>query len=322
MPGAGAAPGDSGMPGDGGGSGAGGVSGPGGVSGAGEAPGDGGMPDGGGASARVAQSHRARGMAESFGVDAARYDRTRPRYPAELVDRIVAAAPGPDVLDVGTGTGIVARQLAAAGCRVLGVEVDARMAAFARAHGTDVEVARFEEWDPAGRAFDAVVAGQTWHWIDPIAGAAQAGRALRPGGLLAAFWNAGDPPPALAEAFAAVNRRVLPEATMLHRAAPAAGYGALVDKAADGLRQAGGFDEPARWQLTWEQPYTRDEWLDLLPTQGGYTRLPPDRLAELLAGVGAAIDESGGAFVVRYTTVALAAARRDATPTSPDPAAA
>src|ERR1700748_2323319 len=97
--------------------------------------------------------HQERQIAESFGVDASRYDRTRPPYPAALIDRIVADGPGPDVVDVGCGTGIVARQLQAAGCRVLGVEPDARMAEFARHSGVDVEIATFETWEPAGRRF-------------------------------------------------------------------------------------------------------------------------------------------------------------------------
>lgn len=71
-------------------------------------------------------------IAESFGSDAARYDRARPCYPAALVERIVAASPGPGILDVGCGTGIAARQFQAAGCRVLGVDPDARMADLAR----------------------------------------------------------------------------------------------------------------------------------------------------------------------------------------------
>ncbi|MGH3439246.1 MAG: methyltransferase domain-containing protein, partial [Sciscionella sp.] len=81
------------------------------------------------------EPHRARQVAESFGVDAERYDRTRPRYPATLVERIVVASPGPDVVDVGCGTAVAARQFQAAGCRVLGVEPDARMAEFARRSG-------------------------------------------------------------------------------------------------------------------------------------------------------------------------------------------
>jgi hypothetical protein len=61
------------------------------------------------------------------------------------------------------------------------------MAEFARHAGLEVEVAKFEDWDAAGRAFHAVVSGQTWHWVDPVAGAAKAAQALRAYGRLAAF---------------------------------------------------------------------------------------------------------------------------------------
>jgi SAM-dependent methyltransferase len=83
-------------------------------------------------------------MAESFGIDPERYDRARPRYPDALVQRIVAGRTGSETLDVGCGTGIEARQFQAAGCVVLGVEPDARMAEFARARGLEVDVAGFE----------------------------------------------------------------------------------------------------------------------------------------------------------------------------------
>jgi len=58
------------------------------------------------------------------------------------------------VLDVGCGTGIAARQFQAAGCAVLGVDPDERMAAYARERGLEVEVSTFETWEPAGRTFD------------------------------------------------------------------------------------------------------------------------------------------------------------------------
>src|SRR3984885_16106882 len=134
------------------------------------------------------ETHQIREMAESFGTNPERYDRARPRYPDALIERIVAASPGPRVLDVGCGTGIAARQFQAAGCRVLGVEPDARMAALARRFGVEAEVAKFEAWDSGGRAFDTVIAGQAWHWVDPVAGAVKAAQVLRPGGRLAVFW--------------------------------------------------------------------------------------------------------------------------------------
>jgi hypothetical protein len=46
--------------------------------------------------AREPEMHQHREAAESFGTDAERYDRTRPPYPGALVERIVAASPGPD----------------------------------------------------------------------------------------------------------------------------------------------------------------------------------------------------------------------------------
>ncbi|WP_216892759.1 class I SAM-dependent methyltransferase [Nocardia alni] len=255
--------------------------------------------------------HRARAVAESFGADAARYDRTRPAYPAALIARILEVAPGRDVLDVGGGTGIVARQFQAAGCTVLGVEPDARMAEFARGTGVDTEVATFEDWDPVGRRFDAVVAGTAWHWVDPVAGAEQAARVLRPGGLFAPFHHVFQPPPEVGEALGEVYRRVAPDLPAVNRPTRSALdlYRPHFDKTAETIRATGDFGEPQEWHFEWQRIYTRDEWLDQLPTTGLLTRLPTDRLDELLAGVGDAIDALGGSFTMPYTTVAVTAAR-------------
>jgi SAM-dependent methyltransferase len=273
------------------------------------------------------EPHRERQMAESFGVDARRYDRARPRYPDALVQRVVAASPGHDVLDVGCGTGIAARQFHEAGCTVLGVEPDERMAEFARRGsveagveagveggvegGVEVEVATFEAWDPAGRTFDAVIAGQAWHWVDPVVGAAKAARVLRPGGRLAVFWHVFEPPSEVADAFAEVYQRVVPDSPFASQRGRRGidVYQGMSTTAAKGIEQAGGFGGPERWRFDWERSYTRDEWLDLLPTTGALTRLPADKLAEVLAGVGAAIDAIGGGFTMSYATVAVTAAR-------------
>jgi SAM-dependent methyltransferase len=261
------------------------------------------------------EAHQAREIAESFGVDAERYDRARPRYPDALVQRIVAASPGPGVLNVGCGTGIEARQFQGAGCTVLGVEPDARMADFARRSGIEVEVATFEAWEAAGRTFDATIAGTAWHWIDPVAGAAKAAQVLRPGGLLAPFWHVFQLPPDVTQAFAAVYQRVVPDSPFTFqpdRQGPDA-YQPLLTKAANGIREVNGFSNPEQWRFDWEQSYTRDELLDLMPTQGHLTRLPPDKLAEVLEGVGAAIDALGGSVTMPYTTMAVTAVRTSAT---------
>ena len=256
------------------------------------------------------EPHQQRQAAESFGSDPERYDRARPRYPDVLIERIAAGAAGGLVLDVGVATGIVARQFQAAGCQVLGVDPDARLAEFARHSGVEVEVSTFEAWEAAGREFDAVVCGESWHWVDPVAGASKAAEVLRPGGRLAVFWNTGQPAGGLDEAFAVVYRRVLSESLVarLGKRAMEEAHLAMSAKAAAGMRTTGAFDEPEQWRFEWAQSYTRDEWLDALQTSGG--AIPESQLADLLEGVGDAIDTVGGSFTMNYVTFAVTAVRR------------
>ncbi|AYN43482.1 class I SAM-dependent methyltransferase [Streptomyces dangxiongensis] len=245
-------------------------------------------------------------------MDAERYDRARPPYPDALVDRIVTASPGRDVLDVGAGTGIEARQFQAAGCTVLGIEPDERMAAFARRSRVEVEVARFEDWQPAGRQFDAVIAGTAWHWVDPVAGAAKAAQVLRPGGRLAPFHHVPQLPEEVIDALAEAHRQVAPDSPLdlgLLKGSALDASRPLFARITDGIRQTGRFSEPEQWRFAWERTYTREEWLDQLPTFGALTRLPADELAEVLDSVGAVIDTLGGHVTVPYITVAVTSTR-------------
>lgn len=250
-------------------------------------------------------------MAESFGVDPERYDRARPRYPDELVTAVLAASPGKEILNVGCGTGIEGRQFRAHGTVVLGVEPDERMAEFAR-RGFPVEVAKFEEWAPAGRTFDALVSGQAWHWVDPVAGAAKAAQVLRPGGRFAAFWHVFMPPEEISHALADALRRAMPDSPFsgnyLKSPSPDA-YQPMLDKAAAGLAETGAFAETENWRYDWTQNYSRDEWLDLLATQGGVTVATPEQRDQVLAEVGAAIDARGGHLTTNYSTAVVTAVR-------------
>jgi SAM-dependent methyltransferase len=226
------------------------------------------------------------------------------------VARIASGVCGRVALDVGIGTGVAARPFRDAGFRVLGVEVDARMAAFARSDGFEVELARFEEWDPAGRMFDLVIAGTTWHWIEPAAGANVAARILRADGRLAVFWNVARLPPDLAAAFAAVYRRVVPEMAFLSMPAdPLAGYQPILAATTDAIRAADAFAEPQRYEIEWERTYAVDQWQAQVPTFGGHGQLSAAQLIALLDGIGAAIGDAGSHFTARYTALAITADR-------------
>ncbi|GHH53351.1 class I SAM-dependent methyltransferase [Lentzea cavernae] len=251
-------------------------------------------------------------LAISFGAEAARYDRTRPPYPQELVDRLAAASPGPRVVEVGCGTGVLSRQLRAAGLDVLGVEHDERMAGFARGTGVAVEVAKFEAWDPAGREFDAVVAGQSWHWVDPEAGPRQAARVLRPGGVFVALWHVFGTPEPIADAFAEAYDEVAPHLT--HRVGHSydeafEAYQAGCVRTGEAFLATGAFSKAEQWRARWERAFTTAEYLDLMRTMSPMALLGAEQVTELLDRVGRAIDVIGGGFTMRYSTLAVAVTR-------------
>jgi len=259
-------------------------------------------------------------IVELFGLDAERYDRVRPRYPSAMVEAIVAAIPGPDVLDIGVGTGIAARQFQAAGCKVLGIDPDAEIADLARRFGVDVEVAKFEKWESGGRKFDAVISGQAWHWVDAaVVGAAKAAHVLRPGGQLAVFWSVFQPPADIRDAFTEVYRRVLPASQKhkepflrMKRVPKPDDFSIVCAEAADGMRQTGMFRDLKEWRFDGARDYTRDEWLDVVPTFGAAAgRISVATRKELLDGIGAVLDAAGGGFTLSYTAVVATATRTD-----------
>ncbi len=240
--------------------------------------------------------HRQRERAESFGAAAADYDRYRPSYPDPLIDALAALRPRA-VLDVGCGTGKAARLLARRGLDVLGVEIDPKMAAVAQSHGVRVEVAGFEDWDPARRTFDLITCAQAWHWVDPAIGAPKAAALLRAGGTMALFWNyeeIGDDSRVIVDG---VYRELAPE--LLHEASNTPG-----DRA-DDLRRTGAFGDVTTQTFEWQRTLSATDWVGKVATQSNHLLLGPRRLTEVRARLLAALDAAGGEVHMTGGTYAI-----------------
>lgn len=216
---------------------------------------------------------------------AALYDRHRPPYPAALFDDLASLRPA-QVLDVGSGTGKAAVPLLSRGLSVLGVEPDEQMAAVARGHGIPVELATFETWDDAGRRFELLTCGASWHWIDPALGAAKAARVLRRGGTLSRFWVYEVPAEPAASVLRDVYRSLAPQATPYMSLPPG--------EWADPIADTEAFSSPETRTYQWTRTLSAEEWVAMVTTFSDHQTLAAERLGLLQQALRAAIEAVGG----------------------------
>ncbi len=132
-------------------------------------------------------------MQVDFGRTSSDYAKHRAGFPEAFFTRLAREGvlrPGLRAVDVGTGTGTIARGLARHGCSVTALDVSAPMLESARGLATgaglsiDFREAPAERTGLPSNAYDLFVAGQCWHWFDRPAAAREAARLLVPGGRL------------------------------------------------------------------------------------------------------------------------------------------
>jgi SAM-dependent methyltransferase len=134
----------------------------------------------------------------SFGALAETYDAVRPPWPEETVDWLLGSPDGPlRVLDLGAGTGLGTRTIAALDHTVVALDPAAGMLAALDAADLppqvrsriQTRVAAAEQLEDADASVDAATAFQAWHWFDADQVARECARVLRPGGWLGLAWH-------------------------------------------------------------------------------------------------------------------------------------
>ncbi|HEY4314613.1 MAG TPA: methyltransferase domain-containing protein [Actinomycetes bacterium] len=257
-------------------------------------------------------------LAATFDADAERYERARPRYPAELfadLGGLAGLAPGARVLEVGPGTGQATRGLLAEGWRVVAVERGPALAAVARRElaGTDlrVDVGTFETWPPDGHdedPFDAVVSATAWHWVDPDIGYRHATDLLGPGGSIALIGTThvlpadGDP------FFVDVQRVYARFGEVLEGGPPMPAD--VADPFVEDIAASGLFHPATVRRYLWPHTYTAEEYVDVLSTYSNTLTMPEPQRRDFLAGVTAMIRDRPGGTVTKHYLNHLVAARR------------
>ena len=211
-------------------------------------------------------------MSVNWDRTAADYASFRAGFPDEFYDRLGAdgianGGARKHALDLGTGTGTLARGLAVRGWRVTGLDISADMIGAARrldaAAGIDVDylVARSEATGLPAAAFDLVSAGTCWHWFDRPAAAREVHRLLKPKGrLVVAAMEWQSRPGNVVSATCALIRRHNPRW-------PSDQLGFRFEWAED--VSAVGFAIVDRFQFDVAVPYTHETWRGRIRASAG-----------------------------------------------------
>jgi SAM-dependent methyltransferase len=132
---------------------------------------------------------------ERFSDRAEAYAKYRPGYPDDMLRLLEAVvAPAAAVADIGSGTGILTRELLKSGYDVWAVEPNEGMrraaeqalngcAAFWSVHGT-AEATTLED-----RTIDLITCAQAFHWFDRVQTRLEFSRILKSNGWTALIWN-------------------------------------------------------------------------------------------------------------------------------------
>ena len=225
-------------------------------------------------------------LASSFGGVASHYERFRPGPSVEAVAWYLPHRVA-RVVDLGAGTGALARLLVGRSDEVVAVEPDDRMRSVlaAAVPGVSARAGSGESMPVDDASADAVIASTSWHWMDPVATVDEAARVLVPGGYLGALWTGADPDgPFLAGARDRLAASGAGE--------PGSGDSELAGLADRTLGQddhalvipdGAPFDSPERATFTWDIALDADELVGLLDTFSWVITMPGGRRTALFA---------------------------------------
>jgi SAM-dependent methyltransferase len=214
-----------------------------------------------------------------FGKTAKDYAVHSAGFPTELFDRLAAMGVGRSgqrLLDLGTGTGTLARGFARRGCVVTGLDPseplldEARRLSEREAVRVEYLVGRAEDIDVPDHSFDVVTAGQCWHWFDRPRAAAECLRVLVPGGSLAICHF--DWLPVVGSVVAATEDLILK-----HNPTWAFGGGTGMYPSWTADVAAAGFVDLETFSFDVDVPYSHEAWRGRIRASAGVAAsLPPD----------------------------------------------
>ena len=240
------------------------------------------------------EPERTKFLGENGFANGSLYDQVRPDYPEAAVAAIVSTF-GLDrssrALDLGAGTGIFSRQLAAHVGTITAVEPSSSMRETMLATTTGITVldGRDDAIPLADGSVDVVVVAQAFHWFNAPRALAEIHRVLVPGGGLALIWNERDES---IDWMAGLTRAMRWD---VHRP-----YSSNVDYAR--VVAAGPFCDVTQHQFEHRQLLTREQVYRRVLTTSYVSIMDEDEQRSLLADVARVIEPLGEPIDFPYRT--------------------
>lgn len=228
-----------------------------------------------------------------YGQVADAYNRVRPRYPKQLINRVVELAKLPTdalILEVGCGPGTATTAFAQLGFSMICLEPNPEAWQLARqncAAYPDIEIRNttFEEWQLEPERFNAVLAATSFHWVSPEIGYPKAAAALKDNGFLILLWNTAlEPNDEVYQGLHKVYQTQVPSLAQFHeeqrgrQAGFLRGFGQIV-------MNSGQFKNLVSEQVVCEVTYSINDYLGLLSTYSPYIALDPQKRDFLFEGL-------------------------------------
>lgn len=235
------------------------------------------------------------------------YNEVRPRYPKELIDRVVEIAQlssNSKILEVGCGPATATVAFAPLNCSILCLEPNPDFYRLAQQNCQDysnveIQNTSFEEWTLETQKFDAVLAASSFHWIPLEVGYPKAAEALKENGHLILLWNKELQPSY--ELYQNLSKVYQAHAPSLYRYEDRKTQEEILKGLGQIAADSGYFRNLVDGRVECEITYSVDEYLMLLNTYSPYLKLDSQSKKALFAGLKDKIEHDfGGILQLSY----------------------
>jgi len=230
------------------------------------------------------------------------YNKTRPRYPQQLINRVIELAELPsdaNILEIGCGPGIATVPFAELGFSMLCLEPSQSACQLARQNcatypSVKIKNQTLEEWELEAEKFNAVLAATSFHWVSPEIRYQKTAAALQDKGYLILLWNAGVfPPDEIYRVLHEVYQNQAPYLAEYH-AKERANQAESIKELGQNVIESGLYEDVMYEQLVSQITYSIDDYLALLQTYSVYIALDDEKRKSLLASLREALEKNCG----------------------------